>query len=137
MNNMINVVGRLTADPTLSSAGSSQVCNLRFAGNSKVKGEDKTIFYSTGIFGQMAEVCARSLKKGSRIFISGELIIREYTNKSGGTSTQFEIIYPQLQFLDGAQGNSEPHASQPVAQRPARQQPVKSQPVDNPDDLPF
>lgn len=47
----------------------------------------------------MAELCARYLDKGSKVFISGELRNRSYEAKDGSKRTVTEIIANEVEFL--------------------------------------
>lgn len=78
------------------------VCSLTIAVNRRYKDADgKTTadFFSVQVWGKLAEVCARYLDKGSKVFISGELRNRSYEVKDGGKRTVTEIIASEVEFL--------------------------------------
>lgn len=78
------------------------VCTFTLAVNRRYKDADgKTTadFFSVQAWGKLAEVCARYLDKGSKVFISGELRNRSYEAKDGSKRTVTEIIANEVEFL--------------------------------------
>lgn len=78
------------------------VCSLTIAVNRRYKDADgKTTadFFSVQVWGKLAEVCARYLDKGSKVFVSGELRNRSYEAKDGSKRTVTEIIANEVEFL--------------------------------------
>lgn len=78
------------------------VCSLTIAVNRRYKDADgKTTadFFSVQVWGKLAEVCARYLGKGKKIYVSGELRNRSYDAKDGSKRTVTEIIANEVEFL--------------------------------------
>ena len=78
------------------------VCSLTIAVNRRYKGADgKTTadFFSVQAWEKLAELCARYLDKGSKVFVSGELRNRSYEAKDGSKRTVTEIIANEVEFL--------------------------------------
>ena len=78
------------------------VCSLTIAVNRRYKDADgKTTadFFSVQAWEKLAELCARYLDKGSKVFISGELRNRSYEAKDGSKRTVTEIIANEVEFL--------------------------------------
>ena len=78
------------------------VCSLTIAVNRRYKDADgKTTadFFSVQAWGKLAELCARYLDKGSKVFVSGELRNRSYEAKDGSKRTVTEIIANEVEFL--------------------------------------
>ena len=78
------------------------VCSLTIAVNRRYKGADgKTTadFFTVQAWEKLAELCARYLDKGSKVFVSGELRNRSYEAKDGSKRTITEIIANEVEFL--------------------------------------
>ena len=90
------MIGRLTKTPDIKQTTSGKnVCTFTLAVDRRYKGADgKTTadFFSVQAWEKLAELCARYLDKGSKVFISGELRNRSYEAKDGSKRTVTEII---------------------------------------------
>ncbi len=117
--NQCQFIGNLGADPeTRSFQNGGKVCNLRLAVSEswkdKATGErkEKTEWISVAIFGDgLANVAERYLRKGSKVFVSGKLATRKWTDKDGGDRYSTEIVLQGpgavLTMLDGPQQTGE------------------------------
>jgi single-strand DNA-binding protein len=101
--NRVEFIGNLSKAPDVKQTTSGKtVCSLTIAVNRRYKDADgKTTadFFSVQVWGKLAEVCARYLDKGSKVFISGELRNRSYEAKDGSKRTVTEIIANEVEFL--------------------------------------
>lgn len=101
--NHVSMIGRLTKTPDIRHTNTGKnVCAFTLAVNRRYKDADgKTTadFFSVQAWEKLAELCARYLDKGSKVFISGELRNRSYEAKDGTKRTITEIIAEQLEFL--------------------------------------
>ena len=101
--NQVTIIGNLTKAPDMRQTTSGKnVCSLTIAVNRRYKGADgKTTadFFSVQAWEKLAELCARYLDKGSKVFISGELRNRSYEAKDGSKRTVTEIIANEVEFL--------------------------------------
>lgn len=78
------------------------VCSLTIAVNRRYKdaqGNATADFFSVQAWEKLAELCARYLDKGSKVFVSGELRNRSYEAKDGSKRTVTEIIANEVEFL--------------------------------------
>ena len=78
------------------------VCSFTVAVNRRFKdaqGNAVTDFFTVVAWGKLAELCARYLDKGSKVFVSGELRNRSYEAKDGSKRTVTEIIANEVEFL--------------------------------------
>ena len=101
---VVTLAGNLVDDPELrfTSTGTA-VANFRVAHTSrhfdKTQGEyvdgDK-LFMTCTAWRQMAENIAESLRKGSRVLVSGELKQNEYETKDGQRKTSYEIVVSDI-----------------------------------------
>ena len=103
--NRVMIVGNLTRDPELRSTTTGvPVANFRIASNRRFKdsgGEWKEDVCYVGVVAwqKLAESCAR-LKKGSAVYVEGELRSRTMDNEGGTKRSSIEIRAHHVQFLD-------------------------------------
>lgn len=104
MNN-ITVFGRLTADPSAVNAQSGTICHFNVADNTSRKdasGEYITNFYSCSVFGKNAERALKNLRKGARVVVTGEFILRSYNGRNGEQRLSPDIQVANFAFADSA-----------------------------------
>lgn len=121
MNN-ITTIGYLTADPVINTTPNGQnACKFRLASNNKRRDENNnfmTNFYNCTAWGKSGDVIARFFKKGQRILVSGDLTIRDYTDRNGATRTSVDIDVRDWDFGERNNGGGQSQAPTPVPQRP-------------------
>jgi single-strand DNA-binding protein len=116
--NKVIIVGNLGADPEVKSfQNGGRICNLRIATSEDWKdrttGEKKertewhqVVLQSDGLVG----VAERFLRKGSKVYIEGQLRTRKWQDASGNDRYTTEISIGgfdgKLVMLDGAKGGS-------------------------------
>ncbi|MBB6123899.1 single-stranded DNA-binding protein [Sphingobium subterraneum] len=114
--NKVIIVGNLGADPEVKSfQNGGKVCNLRIATSESWKdrtsGEKKerTEWHSVSIFSEgLAGVAERFLRKGSKVYIEGQLRTRKWQDQQGNDRYTTEVVLQGpgavLTMLDGAPG---------------------------------
>jgi single-strand DNA-binding protein len=98
--NKVILVGNLGADPEVRRMGSGEpVVNLRIATSEswrdKQSGErkEKTEWHSVVIFNEnLAKVAEQYLKKGSTVYLEGQLQTRKWQDKTGADRYSTEIV---------------------------------------------
>ena len=117
--NKVILIGNLGADPEVKSfQNGGKICNLRIATSENWKdkntGEKKertewhtVVLNSDGLVG----VAERYLKKGSKIYIEGQLRTRKWQDASGNDRYSTEVSVGGMQgvltMLDGAPGGGQ------------------------------
>lgn len=96
--NQLTVIGRLTADPELTTPKGTTVCRYRIAIDRPSGGAD---FINVVSFGTRGETDARWLHKGRRIAVQGRLHHSQWTDPMGSPSERYECIADQVTYLDG------------------------------------
>lgn len=95
MLNAISTYGRVSTDVTTNEVGGQRVANFNVASTNSRKdkntGEYGTNFYRVAAWGNAADIASRFLKKGHRVVVNGELIIRDYVGTDGAKHTTVEI----------------------------------------------
>jgi single-strand DNA-binding protein len=115
--NKVILVGNLGADPEVKSfQNGGKVCNLRIATSESWKdrmtGErkERTEWHSVAIFSEgLVGVAERFLRKGSKVYIEGQLRTRKWQDQSGNDRYTTEVVLQGLgsvlTMLDGAPGS--------------------------------
>lgn len=134
--NKVYLIGNLTRDPELSTTTSGiSVCRLSIAVQRRFNNAEGTRdvdFFNVTAWRGTADNCAKFLKKGNKIAVSGSIQTRTYDKNDGTKGFSVDIIADEVEFLQSRNDNSEGGAT--VA--PQASAPVNDlQPVD--DDLPF
>ena len=114
--NKVILVGNLGQDPEVKSfQNGGKVCNLRVATSEnwkdKMTGErkERTEWHSVAIFGEgLAGVAERFLRKGSKVYLEGQLRTRKWQDQSGNDRYSTEVVLQGpgavMTMLDGAPG---------------------------------
>ena len=100
--NQCNFIGRLGADPEVRHTASGKaVANLNLAVGWKGKNGEGVEWVRVVLFDRTAEVAGEYLNKGSRVFVSGRMQTKKWTDRDGNDRYTTEVIANQLQMLDG------------------------------------
>ena len=117
--NKVIIVGNLGADPEVKSfQNGGKVCNLRIATSESWKDkntgdrQERTEWHSVAIFSEgLAGVAERFLRKGSKVYIEGQLRTRKWQDQSGNDRYSTEVVLQGpgsvLTMLDGAPGGGQ------------------------------
>ncbi len=157
--NKVILVGNLGQDPEvryLPSGGA--VANITLATSEswrdKATGEQKeqTEWHRVVLFGKLAEVAGEYLRKGSQVYIEGQLRTRKWTDQSGTEKYTTEVLVNVggvMQMLGGRQAVGAPGGSgqqqsgnqsgsgQPRQQKRSAPAQHSEPPMDFDDDIPF
>jgi single-strand DNA-binding protein len=113
--NKVILVGNLGRDPeTRTFPSGDQICNVTLATTDKWKdkasGEMKeaTEWHRLVFNGRLAEIAAQYLRKGSQIYVEGQIRTRKYTDKDGAEKYATDIRVDQMQMLGSRQGMGGP-----------------------------
>ena len=149
------ILGNLGNDPEVKyTASGSAIANLTVATseswNDKATGEKKEIteWHRVVLFGKLAEVAGEYLRKGSQVYIEGQLRTRKWTDQSGQEKYTTEIVVGMNGVMQMIGGNHDSKPQQQSSwgqpQQPKPQQQSKPAPsgqsvppVDFSDDIPF
>ena len=145
--NKVILVGNLGNDPeTRYMPSGGAVTNISIATSKSRKDRDsgeqkeKTEWHRVVFFNRLAEIAGEYLKKGSKVYVEGELRTNKY-DKDGQTHYSTEIVANEMQMLDsrgGAGGMEAPSGGGGGAQASAPSQDFGPPPVEDfDDDIPF
>ena len=114
--NKVILIGNLGRDPEVRSfQNGNKVCNLRIATSEtwkdKNSGErkEKTEWHSVAVFQEgLVRIAEQYLKKGSKVYIEGQLQTRKWQDQSGADKYSTEIVLQgfggTLTMLDAPNG---------------------------------
>ena len=109
--NKVILVGNLGADPeTRYMPSGGAVTNLRLATSEswkdKQSGEmqERTEWHRVVMFNRLAEIAAEYLRKGSQIYVEGQLRTRKWQGNDGQDRYSTEIVANEMQMLGGRGG---------------------------------
>lgn len=164
--NKVILVGNLGNDPdTKYTQGGMAVTRISLATTSVRNDRDgnkqeRTEWHRVVFFGKLGEIAGEYLRKGSQVYVEGEIRYDKYTGQDGVEKYSTDIVANEMQMLGGrgdgggggggggnyerssrpqrSQGNDGPpqQRSAPQRQAPAQQRPA---PMDDfsDDDIPF
>jgi single-strand DNA-binding protein len=135
MLNKVILIGNLGADPEMRNTQSGDpIAHLRLATSEKWKDkqgqkQEKTEWHRVVIFGKVAEIAEKYLRKGSKVYIEGKIQTRKWTDKAGADKYTTEVVLSgfdgKLVMLGGKED------------RPGGYEPAKSVQPDLDDTAPF
>ena len=114
--NKVILIGNLGRDPEVRSfQNGNKVCSLRIATSEnwkdKSSGErkERTEWHSVSIFNDgLVRIAEQYLKKGSKVYIEGQLETRKWQDQSGADRYSTEVVLRAyggtLTMLDGREG---------------------------------
>ncbi len=114
--NKVILVGNLGADPEVRTfQNGGKVCNLRIATSEnwkdKQSGEkrERTQWHTVAIFSEpLARTAEQYLKKGSKVYLEGQLETRKWQDQSGADRYSTEVVLrpytSTMVMLDGRSG---------------------------------
>ncbi len=117
--NKVMLIGNLGKDPEVRSfQNGGKVCNFSIATGETWKDkntgekQERTEWHSVAIFSEgLAGVAERFLRKGSKVYIEGQLRTRKWQDQSGNDRYSTEVVLQGpgsvLTMLDGAPGGGQ------------------------------
>lgn len=130
--NKVIIVGNLGNDPDckyMPSGGA--VTNITVATSESWKDkqtgqpQERTEWHRVVFFNKLAEIAGEYLKKGSKVYVEGQLRTRKW-DKDGTDMYTTEIVARDMQMLDSRNQNGDSLNSQAANQHPHRSAPQKA-----------
>lgn len=139
--NKVILVGNLGQDPEVKfTAGGAAVTTLSIATSESWKDkesgneQEKTEWHRVVLWRRLAEIAGEYLKKGSKVYIEGQLQTRKW-EQEGQTRYTTEVIARDMQFLD-SRGNMD-NSNSPSDISSTSEDSVDSEQEIKDDDIPF
>lgn len=114
MINRVVLVGRLTRDPELRTAGERKVCNFTLAVKRPFSQGSQTDFIPCVVWSLKAEALYNYTSKGDLIGVEGSIQTRSYDNKDGQKVHVTEVNVEQLTFLSTKTSPTTNESAQPT-----------------------
>ena len=152
--NKVMLIGNLGADPEIRhSSDGSAIANLsvgvseKWRDKSTGEQKQKTEWAKVVLFGKLAEVAGEYLRKGSQVYIEGQLRTRKWTDNAGVEKYTTEVVVGMngvMQMLGGKQeakpqqsGWGQPQQPKPQQQSKPASPVAQEPPMDFDDSIPF
>ncbi|RWN11792.1 single-stranded DNA-binding protein [Mesorhizobium sp.] len=144
--NKVILIGHLGADPEIRRSRSGDaIVNMRIATSESWKdkntGErkEKTEWHTVVVFNEnLAKICAEYLKKGSKVYVEGQLQTRKWQDQAGADRYTTEIVLQnfrgEIQLLDQTR-TRETDDRRAIEERTRNQQQRANRELD--DEIPF
>ncbi|HRK75463.1 MAG TPA: single-stranded DNA-binding protein [Rhodothermales bacterium] len=116
--NRVTLIGFLAADPQVRATGSGiTITNFVIMTNESYRdGNGQTVERSEShrlvAFDKLADICAKYLTKGRKVYIEGSLQTRSYEDKDGNKRYLTEIRVHEMMMLDRSPEATSPHTGQ-------------------------
>ena len=126
--NKVILLGNIGKDPEVRETKAGNIVNLVMATSEKYtdksgQKQENTEWHNLVVFGKLADVVAKYVKKGDKLYVEGSITTRKWEDKEGNTRYTTEIKVRDLTMLGGADKKSTQPAAVAVG--------------DDEDDLPF
>ena len=140
--NKVILVGNLGQDPEVKyTAGGAAVTTLSLATSESWKDKDtgsdqeKTEWHRVVLWRRLAEIAGEYLKKGSKVYIEGQLQTRKW-EQDGQTRYTTEVVGRDMQFLDSRGSSSSDSSSYDETNQDMSSQNLPDSGITD-DDIPF
>jgi single-strand DNA-binding protein len=111
--NKVMLIGNVGREPemTYTPSGSavtkfSLAVSRRWKDKSSGDNKEETTWFNIVAWERLAETCSNYVHKGSKIFVEGRFVSRDYTDKDGNKRTAFDVVITEMELLDSR--NSRP-----------------------------
>jgi single-strand DNA-binding protein len=108
LRNSVQLIGHLGKDPEVKSFGKSVKASFSIATTDSYKNQkgekvEDTQWHNIVIWGKLAEVAGKDLKKGTEVCVEGKLVHRNYETDKGEKRFITEINVNEMLMLGGKQ----------------------------------
>jgi single-strand DNA-binding protein len=116
MVNKVQLLGNIGKDPEVRETKAGNIANMvmatseRYTDKSGQK-QEKTEWHNLVVFGKLADIVAKYVKKGDKLYVEGSITTRKWEDKEGNTRYNTEIKVRDLTML----GGTEKRSTQPEA----------------------
>jgi single-strand DNA-binding protein len=115
--NSISIAGVLGKDPELKQVGQEQVLSFTVADS---QGKEKpTLWWNCQLWGKRATTLQQYMAKGQKVTVSGNVQMREYTDKDGNKKTAMDVRVNDVALQGGGEQQAPKAAPARQAPKPA------------------
>jgi single-strand DNA-binding protein len=121
--NVVTLIGHLGADPESRVTPSGQtVCSFRIATSERFERngqvQEQTEWHQIVVWGKLAEICMRFLRKGRLVYVSGKLKSRTWDKPDGSKGYAVEVVARDVLFLGGEDRSGRTETGRGMQERP-------------------
>lgn len=99
MTNVVHLIGRVGKDPDVRTTQSSRVASFSLATSEKYKDKETTQWHNIVIWGKLAEIAEKYIKKGMLLYVEGKINYRDYEDKDGNKKYVTDIVCQNFSML--------------------------------------
>jgi single-strand DNA-binding protein len=108
LRNSVNLIGRLGKDPEVKTFGDKKKASFSIATSDSYKNQkgekvEDTQWHNIVIWGKLADVAGKYLKKGMEVCVEGKLVHRDYETDKGEKKYVTEINVNDFLMLGAKQ----------------------------------
>lgn len=106
MINRVTLIGNVGKDPEIKRVGDNNVANFSLATSETYKDKSgnkqtNTEWHNITIWGKLADVVEKYVKKGDRLYLEGKISYRSYDDKEGVKRYVTDIVCNSMTMLGG------------------------------------
>lgn len=126
--NKAMIIGNLTRDPEIrNTTGGQPVASFGIATNlvwtdQSGQQQKKTEFHNIIAWRRLADICAKYLRRGSKVYVEGRLQTTDWTGQDGIKRYRTEIVAENLIMLDTKAGFAGGASSAPTSPSAPREE---------------
>ena len=103
--NNVQLIGNVGGDPDIREYNGTKFATFKVATSKRFRDRnneqrEQTQWHTCSAVGNIADVVEKYIKKGSSVFVSGELTYRTWQDKDGNDRTSTEVKLYTVQMLD-------------------------------------
>ena len=116
MVNKVQLLGNIGKDPEVRETKAGNIVNLVMATSEKYtdksgQKQENTEWHNLVVFGKLADVVAKYVKKGDKLYVEGSITTRKWEDKEGNTRYNTEIKVRDFTMLGGGEKKPQPVAA--------------------------
>ena len=116
MVNKVQLLGNIGKDPEVRETKAGNIANLTMATSERYtdksgQKQEKTEWHNLVVFGKLADIVAKYVKKGDKLYVEGSITTRKWEDKEGNTRYTTEVKVRDLTMI----GGTEKKSAQPAA----------------------
>jgi single-strand DNA-binding protein len=114
--NRVILLGNIGKDPEVRETKAGNIVNLTMATSEKYtdksgQKQENTEWHNLVVFGKLADVVAKYVKKGDKLYVEGSITTRKWEDKEGNTRYTTEVKVRDLTMLGGGEKKAQPVAA--------------------------
>ena len=97
---IVHIIGNLGADAQMKTIAGTNVSSFSIAVSSKTGKGETTTWYRVDCWGKLGETLNQYLTRGKSVYVTGNLMQEEFTDKDGNKRTVLQVKASEISLLD-------------------------------------